>query len=100
MGLGPNYKAWQAWGAELTQGSRLQSPLDSHPEPHGNNQRPLRDGAQRPESLKSLDAPTNPALTKAQLPLLPKDGLLQVTAVSQQLLGSGCQAPPHHHLQT
>ena len=39
-------------------------------------------------------------LTEVQSPLLPQDGLLQGTAVSQQFPGPGRQAPLHHHLQT
>lgn len=43
---------------------------------------------------------TDPALTAAQPPLLPEDGLLQGTAIGPQLLGTGRQALLHHHLQT
>lgn len=54
--------------------------------------------AARRGSPRSPDAQLDPALTEAQPPLLPKDGLLQGTAVRQQLPGSGRQAPLHDYL--
>lgn len=41
-----------------------------------------------------------PALTTAQALLFAEHGLLQGTAVGQQLPGSGCQTPLHHRLWT
>ena len=71
-----------------------------HPDSHSDNPRTPTQQSWRARVPQSRDAPWDMTLTKVQSPLLPQDGLLQGTAVSQQLPGPGCQAPLHHHLQT